>query len=417
MMVWYRFVPGWRIVFLPAFVVLGLPRQHRPRPVDHRAQRQIPRFPLCHSVHRAVRALCLAGRVQLAASCRRSGGCSIRSTRWSGSSTAFAGACSAGRASFTCRASRSAPRSRVFPVVRHPPVPQDRSKLCGPDLRASARTRCRHRSSPSRGCRSATWSATVPSGRVVERYTALRDVMGRELRNAVRKAADVVRGRQVVPGRRGRGILGAEGCQLRGAARARSSASSAATAPARARCSKSSPASPSRPTGRVTLSGRVASLLEVGTGFHPELTGRENIYLNGAILGMSRAEIRTQIRRDRRLRRGREVPRHAGEALFLGHVCAPRLRRRRPPGAGDPDRRRGARRRRRRVPEKMPRQDGRGVAPRRPHRAVRQPQHGPGHEPLPRGAVARPRGDARTRDSQARGRPLSRRDRRKGKSI
>jgi lipopolysaccharide transport system ATP-binding protein len=44
-------------------------------------------------------------------------------------------------------------------------------------------------------------------------------------------------------------------------------------------------------TGKITMRGRVASLLEVGTGFNPELTGRENVYLNGAILGMSRAEI------------------------------------------------------------------------------------------------------------------------------
>src|SRR5262245_457036 len=44
--------------------------------------------------------------------------------------------------------------------------------------------------------------------------------------------------------------------------------------------------------GEITLRGRVASLLEVGTGFHPDLTGRENVCLNGAILGMSKAEIR-----------------------------------------------------------------------------------------------------------------------------
>src|SRR3989442_5253774 len=48
-------------------------------------------------------------------------------------------------------------------------------------------------------------------------------------------------------------------------------------------------------TGRVTLKGRVGSLLEVGTGFHSELTGRENIFLNGAVLGMARREIVSKV--------------------------------------------------------------------------------------------------------------------------
>ncbi|WOD45294.1 ABC transporter ATP-binding protein [Hwangdonia lutea] len=48
-------------------------------------------------------------------------------------------------------------------------------------------------------------------------------------------------------------------------------------------------------TGEIKTKGRIASLLEVGTGFHPEMTGRENIYLNGAILGMTKAEIRSKI--------------------------------------------------------------------------------------------------------------------------
>src|SRR5262245_22627988 len=46
--------------------------------------------------------------------------------------------------------------------------------------------------------------------------------------------------------------------------------------------------------GQVTIKGHVASLLEVGTGFHPDLTGRENIFLNGAILGMTKAQIRSR---------------------------------------------------------------------------------------------------------------------------
>lgn len=47
-------------------------------------------------------------------------------------------------------------------------------------------------------------------------------------------------------------------------------------------------------TGSIKVKGRIASLLEVGTGFHPELSGRDNIFLNGAILGMTKQEIKSK---------------------------------------------------------------------------------------------------------------------------
>jgi lipopolysaccharide transport system ATP-binding protein len=125
------------------------------------------------------------------------------------------------------------------------------------------------------------------------KYTALRDVIAREARSFARKASDFFTGRQILHGDEVEEFWALKGVSFEvkpgevvGIV-GRNGAGKSTLLKILSRITE--------PTeGRVLLRGRVASLLEVGTGFHPELTGRENIFLNGAVLGMTKREILTK---------------------------------------------------------------------------------------------------------------------------
>jgi len=121
--------------------------------------------------------------------------------------------------------------------------------------------------------------------------STLRDVVTRGAHNLIRAAGDMLHGRPVIPGDELEDVWALRNVSFEVKTGdvvgiiGRNGAGKSTLLKVLSRITE--------PTvGSVSIRGRVASLLEVGTGFHPELTGRENIFLNGSILGMSRAEIR-----------------------------------------------------------------------------------------------------------------------------
>jgi lipopolysaccharide transport system ATP-binding protein len=124
-----------------------------------------------------------------------------------------------------------------------------------------------------------------------ERYTALRDVLSNKVRQISSKTRQIFKGGQLITGNELEEFWALKNINFeikqgdRVGIIGRNGAGKSTLLKVLSRITEPT-------TGKVHLKGRVASLLEVGTGFHPELSGRENIYLNGAILGMSRVEIR-----------------------------------------------------------------------------------------------------------------------------
>ncbi len=125
--------------------------------------------------------------------------------------------------------------------------------------------------------------------------------------------------------------------------------------------------------GRLSVQGKVSALIELGAGFHPEISGRENVFINGIMLGLTKKEITQKFDGDRPFRRTRGLHRGPGQDVFLGDVHAARVHYRHQRQSRGAARRRSPGRRRRGLRSQVPRPDRRFPPPEKNH-PVRQPR-------------------------------------------